>query len=130
MMRLRWVLLFATGVLGLEESPVFLEWLVEPSAEEVSGGNKRAKMTAQKSSCRRTQRELLNDLIGWLAFLGSTVRPLQVQVMEWWSIAKHQIPSTKFQGVRCSAGGGSGTRFQVSGVRCQEKETQKLNTET
>jgi hypothetical protein len=82
MMRLRWVLLFATGVLGLEERAVFLGWLVEPSAEEVSGGNKRAKMTAQKSSCSRTQRELLNDLIGWLAFLGSTVRPLQVQVME------------------------------------------------
>ncbi len=130
MMRLRWVLLFATGVLGLEESPVFLEWLVEPSAEKVPGGNKRTRMTAQKSNCRRTQRELLNGLIGWLALLGSTVRPLQVQVMEWWSIAKYQIPSTKSQGFRCSAGGGSGTRFQVSGVRCQEKETQKLNTET
>ena len=76
MMRLRWVLLFATGVLGLEESSVFLEWLVEPSAEEVSGGNKRAKITAQKSSCRRTQRELENDLIGWLALFVSTVRPL------------------------------------------------------
>jgi alpha-amylase/alpha-mannosidase (GH57 family) len=62
-------------VLGLEESPVFLEWLVDPSAEEVSGGNKRAKMTAKKSSCKKTQRELLNSLTGCLALLGSTVRP-------------------------------------------------------
>ncbi len=53
MMRLRWVLLFATGVLGLEESPVFLEWLVDPSAEKVSRGSNRARMTAQKSRCRR-----------------------------------------------------------------------------
>jgi hypothetical protein len=68
-------LLFATVVLGFEESPVFLEWLLEPSAEEVAGGNKKAKMTTQKSSCRRTQRELENDLIGWLALFGSTVRP-------------------------------------------------------
>jgi hypothetical protein len=78
MMRLRWILLFATGVLGLEESPVFLEWLVDPSAEEVSGGNKRAKMTAQKSSCRRTQRELLNSFTGWLALFASTVRPYTI----------------------------------------------------
>jgi hypothetical protein len=28
--------------------------------------------------------------------------------MEYWSIAKYQIPSTKSQGVRFSAGGGSG----------------------
>ena len=75
MMRLCLVLLFATGVLGLEESPVFLEWLVDPSAEKVSRGNKRAKMTAQKSSCRRTQRELLNSLTDWLTLFGSTVRP-------------------------------------------------------
>ncbi len=80
MMRLSWVLLFATGVLGLEESPVFLEWLVEPPAEEVSGGNKRAKITAKKSSCSRTQRDLLNSLIGWLALLGSTVRPLHFHI--------------------------------------------------
>ncbi len=80
MMRLRWVLLFATGVLGFEERAVFLEWLVEPPAEEVSGGNKRAKMTAQMSSCGRKQRELLNDLIGWLALLGSTVRPLHFHI--------------------------------------------------
>jgi hypothetical protein len=66
-------LLFATGVLGLEESPVFLEWLADPSAEEVSEGNKRAKMTAQKSSCRRTQRDLLNNLNGFFTFFGSTV---------------------------------------------------------
>jgi len=76
MRRLRWVLFFATGVLDLAASPVFLEWLVDPSAEEVSGGNKRPKMTAQQSSCRRTQRELLNNLMGWLALLGSTVRSL------------------------------------------------------
>jgi hypothetical protein len=76
MMRLRWVVLFATEVLGFEESSVFLEWLVEPSAEEISGGNRRAKITAQKSSCRRTQRELLHSLIGWLTLFGSTVRPL------------------------------------------------------
>ena len=75
MTRLCWVVLFATVVLGLEESPVFPEWLVEPPAEEVSGGNKKAKMTAQKSSCRRTQRELLNDFTGWLALFASTVRP-------------------------------------------------------
>ncbi len=80
MMRLSWVLLFATGVLGLEERAVFLECLVDPSAEEVSGGNKRAKMTAQKNSCSRTRRELLNDLIGWLALLGSTVRPLHFHI--------------------------------------------------
>jgi hypothetical protein len=75
MMRLRWILLFATGVLGFEDSPFSLESLVDPSAEKVSGGNKRAKITAQKSSCRRTQRELENDLMGWLALFGSTVRP-------------------------------------------------------
>jgi hypothetical protein len=69
-------LLFATGVLGLEESPVFLEWLGEPSAEEVSGGNKRARMTAHKTSGRRTQRELLNNLMGCFTLLGSTVRSL------------------------------------------------------
>jgi hypothetical protein len=34
-------------------------------------------------------------------------------VMEWWSIAKNQIPSTKSQGVR----------FQVSGKRKIEAET-------
>ena len=75
MRRLCWVLFFATGVLDLAASPVFLEWLVDPSAEEVSGVNKRAKITAQKSSCRRTQRDLLNSLIGWLALFASTVRP-------------------------------------------------------
>jgi hypothetical protein len=63
-------------MLDLEESPVFLELLVEPSAEKVLGGNKKVKMTAQKSSCRRIQRELLNSLTGWLRFLGSKVRPL------------------------------------------------------
>jgi hypothetical protein len=67
--------LFATGVLGFEESPVFLEWLVDPSAEETSGKNKKAKMTAQKSNCRSLQRDLLNSLIGCLAFFASTVRP-------------------------------------------------------
>jgi hypothetical protein len=72
--------LFATVVLGLEESPVFPEWLVEPPAEEVSEGNKKAKMTAQKSSCRRTQRELLKDFTGWLALFASTVRPLHFNV--------------------------------------------------
>jgi hypothetical protein len=46
-------MLFATGVLGLEERAVFLEWLVDPSADKVSGGNRRARMTAQKSRCRR-----------------------------------------------------------------------------
>jgi hypothetical protein len=40
-------------------------------------------------------------------------------VMEWWSIAKYQIPSTKSQGVR----------YQVSGVGCQEKETGELKPE-
>jgi hypothetical protein len=38
-------------------------------------------------------------------------------VMEWWSVAKYQIPSTKSQGVRCH----SGTRCQVSGVREEKK---------
>jgi len=33
-------------------------------------------------------------------------------LLEWWSIAKYQIPSTKSQGVRC----------RVSGVR-EEKQT-------
>jgi hypothetical protein len=112
-------------VLGLEESPVFLEWLAEPSAGEVSGGNKKVKMTAHKTRFSITQRELLNNLMGCLALLGSIVRPLQVQAMEWWSIAKHQIPSTRSQGFRCSAGGGSGTRFQVSGVRCQVSGVRK-----
>ena len=79
-MRLCWVLLFATGVLGLEESPVFLEWLVAPSAEEVSGVNKRAKITAQKSRCRRTQRDLLNNLMGCFTLLGSTVRSLHFHI--------------------------------------------------
>jgi hypothetical protein len=76
MMRLCWDLLFVRGALGLEESPVFLEWLGEPSAEEVSVGNKRAKMTAHKASRRRIQRELLNNLMGCFTLLGSTVRPL------------------------------------------------------
>ena len=80
MTRLCWVLLFVTGVLGFEDSPVFLEWLLEPSAEKVSGGNKKAKMTAKKSRCRRTQRDLLNSLIGWLALFGSTVRPLHFHI--------------------------------------------------
>jgi len=80
MMKPFWVLLFATGLLGLEESPVFLEWLVDPSAEKVSGGNKRARMTAKKSSCRRTQRDLLHSLTGWLTLLGSTVKPLHFHI--------------------------------------------------
>lgn len=54
MMRLCWVVLVDTAVLGLEESPLSLELLVEPSADEVSGRNKKVKVTAQKSSCRRT----------------------------------------------------------------------------
>jgi hypothetical protein len=76
MMRPCWVLLFAVGVLDLEESPVFLESLVVPSSEKVLEGNKKVIMTAQKSSCRRIQRELLNSLTGWLRLLGSKVRPL------------------------------------------------------
>ena len=80
MRRLCWVVLFATGVLGFEESPVFLEWLVDPSAEETSGKNKKAKMTAQKSNCRRTQRDLLNSFTGWLTLLGSTVRSLHFHI--------------------------------------------------
>jgi len=63
-------------MLDLEESPVFLELLVEPSAEKVLGGNKKVKMTAQKSSCRRIQRELLDNLMGCFTLLGSNVRPL------------------------------------------------------
>jgi hypothetical protein len=50
----------------------------------------------------------------------SMVFPLLRQfagVMEWWSIAKYQIPSTRFQGFRCH----SGTRCQVSGVREEKK---------
>ena len=78
--RLCWVVLFATGVLTLEESPVFSEWLVEPPAEKVSGGNKRAKMTAQKSNCRSFQRDLVNNLTGFLPFLGSTVGSLDFHV--------------------------------------------------
>ena len=80
MRRLCWVVLFATGVLGFEESPIFLEWLVDPSAEEASGKNKRARMTAQKSSCRRTQRDLLNSFTGWLTLLGRTVRSLHFHI--------------------------------------------------
>jgi hypothetical protein len=63
-------------MLGLEESPFSLEWLVELSAEKVSGENKKAKMTAQKSSGRRAQRGLLNNLSGFFTFLSSTVKPL------------------------------------------------------
>jgi hypothetical protein len=39
-------------------------------------------------------------------------------VMEWWRIAKYQIPSTKSQGVRCQMS----FRYQVSGFRCQVRE--------
>ena len=70
-----WLVLFATGVLGFEESPVFLEWLVESFAEKVPGGNSRARMTAQKSRCRRTKWDLPFNLTGFFTFLGSTVRP-------------------------------------------------------
>jgi len=75
-MRLCWVVLFAAGLLDLEESPISLELLAAPSAEKVLGGNKKVKMTAQKSSCRRTQRELLDNLMGCFTLIGSNVRPL------------------------------------------------------
>ena len=80
MRRLCWVVLFATGVLGLEENSFFLEWLIEPSDEKVPGGNNRARITAQKSRCRRAQRGLLNNLSGFFTFLGSTVRPRHFHV--------------------------------------------------
>jgi hypothetical protein len=80
MMRLCWDFLFARGALGLEESPVFLKRLGEPSAEEVSAGNKRARMAAHKTSCRRTQMELLNNLMGCFTLIGSTDRPLHFHV--------------------------------------------------
>ncbi len=50
-------------------------------------------------------------------------------VLEYWGIAKYQIPNIKSQGFRCSAGGGSGvgcnsvTRCQVSGKINIEAET-------
>jgi hypothetical protein len=75
-----WVLLFATGELDLEDSPFSLEWPVELSAEKVPGGNNRARMTAQKSSCRRVEKDLLNNLMGFFTFLGSTVRPRNFHV--------------------------------------------------
>lgn len=86
-----WVVLFATGVPGLEENPFFLEWLAEPSAEKVPGENNRTKMTAQKISCRRAQMGLLNNLTGFFTFLDNTVKPLHFHtnlllwVPEWQS---------------------------------------------
>ena len=80
MIKTFWLVLFATGVLGLEENSFFLEWLIEPSAEKISGGNNRAKMTAQKSRCRRAQRGLLSNLTGFFTFLGGTVRPRHFHV--------------------------------------------------
>jgi hypothetical protein len=78
MTRRRWVLLLGSGVLGFEENPFLPELLLEPSAEKVLGGNNRAKMTAQKSSCRRVEKDLLNNLICCLTFFDSTVRPLDL----------------------------------------------------
>jgi hypothetical protein len=65
-------------VLGFEENPFSLECLAELSAEKVSAGNNRAKMRPQKSSCRRVEKDLLNNLMGFFTFLGSTVRPLNL----------------------------------------------------
>lgn len=80
MTRLFWVPLLATVVLGSEGSPFFLELLAELSAEKVSAGNNRAKMRAQKSSCRRVEKDLLNNLMGFFTFLGSTARPLNFRI--------------------------------------------------
>ena len=146
MMRLCWVVLFSTGVLGFEESPVFLEWLVELSAEKVSGENKKDKMTAQKSSGRRAQRGLLNNLSGFFTFLGSTVRPRHFHVKnlepEDPALSRHKgngsrlkaqgtrkkaqrikhisirIPKSQILSIRFQ-----GFRCQVSGVRKKNRES-------
>jgi hypothetical protein len=51
-------------------------------------------------------------------------------VMEWCSIEKYQIPSTK-PGPRPEGGDSEGeiSGFQVSGVGCQEGKTKKLKPE-
>ena len=61
--------LLATAVLGFEEDPFFLEWLADLSAAKVSGGNNRAKIKVQKSSCKRVDRDLLTNLISFFTFL-------------------------------------------------------------